>query len=141
MKQKLSRVEAIQVISRARHAVCEQSRLQELMDDYGANTVFDALLEAYAGVTNGFLSQVCEAILGQKVDVVGEPEVRFPCPCCNRQTLTELFDAAEGTGFDVCDYCGWEDDGTQNDEAISSVNRGSMADYRSRIRDESKYPL
>lgn len=139
MREKLSRADAIGLISRAREALCEKTRLQELMDDYGASTVREALVEAYGGVTNGFLSQICEAISGRKVEVVGEAAALYSCPCCGRRTLSELFSAEKGTGYDICDFCGWEDDGTVDDEVVSSVNKGSMAQYRARMREESNY--
>jgi hypothetical protein len=94
--------------------------------------------QAYAGVSNGFLSQVCEAISGLKLEVIGEPNARFTCPCCHKRTLSELFDPALGTGYDVCDHCGWEDDGTLNDQDYSGPNHGTIAEYRARMRRESK---
>jgi hypothetical protein len=137
VRQALSRVDAIRLIARARDSVCESSQLKELMDDYNAHTVFDALLDAYAGVSNGFLACVCEAITGKSFEVVGEPEARLPCPCCHRRTLTEVYDASKGTGYDVCDHCHWEDDGTVRDDVVSSVNRGSMEQYRARMNAEA----
>ncbi len=139
MRQKISRSDAIQLISQAREAVSAPDRLQALLIDYGTNTIFDALQQAYAGVSNGFLSQVCEAILGLNIEVIGEPEARLRCPCCQRQTLGELFDPEAGTGYDICGHCGWEDDGTQDPKAHSGVNRGSMAEYRERMDAEFNY--
>jgi hypothetical protein len=138
-RQQISRADAIRIISRAREAVCEPTLLRDLMDDWEAPTVFDALLGQYAGVGNGFLSQLCEAITGLRLEVTGDPETRLPCPCCQRRTLTEVYDPAAGTGYDICDHCGWEDDGTSTDERHSSINRGSMAEYRERMMRESNY--
>jgi hypothetical protein len=139
VRQTISRSDAIRLISRAREAVCDSKTLQELLDDYGTSSVFDALGEAYAGVSNGFLSQVCEAITGRQSEVTGEPDTRLPCPCCSRRTLGDLFDAALGTGYEICDHCGWEDDGTSNEQDYSSANHGSMAEYRARMSRESNY--
>jgi hypothetical protein len=136
-RQKLSRVDAIRLISRAREAVCERSTLEEFMDDYHASSVLDALLDAYAGVSNGFLSCVCEAITGSRFEVTGEPEPRLRCPCCHRHTLTEAYDPSQGTGYDICDHCNWEDDGTVRDDVDSSVNHGSMSQYRARLEAEA----
>ncbi|WP_199735554.1 CPCC family cysteine-rich protein [Corallococcus sp. AB045] len=55
---------------------------------------------------------------------MGEAEVLLPCPCCGGRTLTERYDAVVGTGYDICDHCRWEDDGTVSDTVHSSVNRG-----------------
>ena len=137
MTEKVSRVDAIRLIAKARECVGDSSELKELMDDYAADTVFDALLDAYAGVSNGFLACVCEAITGKRLEVVGEPETRLPCPCCHRLTLTEAYDPAQGTGYDICDHCHWEDDGTVRDDVVSSVNRGSIAEYRARLNAEA----
>ena len=60
----------------------------------------------------------------------------YPCPCCGYRTLTEKYDPEKGTGYDICPYCGWEDDGTAEDGAYSSANRGRMTDYRKRIRSD-----
>jgi hypothetical protein len=137
VRQSLHRTDAIRLISQAREAVCERSRLQAFVDDYAAGSVFEALLDAYAGVSNGFLSQACEAISGTRYLVVGDPEIRYKCPCCNRLTLSEEYNQEAGTGYDVCDYCGWEDDGTTDDSVISSVNHGTMCEYRERVADEA----
>lgn len=139
MRKTIPRHDAIRLIARARESVCDSATLQELLDNYGVTTVFDALGQAYAGVSNGFLSQVYAAISGTTVEIVGEPDNRLRCPCCNRQTLDERFDSEAGTGYDVCDHCGWEDDGTRDDHQHSSVNHGTMAEYRGRMVRESNY--
>jgi cysteine-rich CPCC protein len=139
VRQTISRHDAIQLISRARAAVAEPAALQDLLEDYQASTVFEALREEYAGVGNGFLSQVCETISGLRLEVIGEPEARLPCPCCHRRTLDELHDTAVGTGYDICDHCNWEDDGTSNEQSQSGVNHGSMAEYMARMSTESNY--
>lgn len=139
MRQEISRLDAIRLISQAREAVSDSERLQALLDDYGTTTVFAALQYAYAGVSNGFLSQVYAAISGLTVEVVGEPADRLRCPCCYRQTLEELFEPGAGTGYEVCGHCGWEDDGTQDANAHSSVNHGSMVEYRERLAREPNY--
>jgi hypothetical protein len=36
----------------------------------------------------------------------------FPCPACGLPML----DAGGGGTFDICEYCGWEDDNIQLDE-------------------------
>jgi hypothetical protein len=139
MRRTVLRGDAIRMISRVREVVCESTVLQEILDDYGAVTIFDALREEYAAVSNGFLSQVCEAISGETMEVIGEPEDRFRCPCCQRKTLGERYDAAIGAGYEVCGYCGWEDDGTRDEREHSGVNRGSMVEYRERLGKESNY--
>jgi hypothetical protein len=132
----LTRVEAIGIIARAREAVCDASVLQDFMEDQQASTINEALLHQYSGVRNGFLSQICEALLGVRIEVTGDAEVLLPCPCCRRRTLTETYDVDAGTGYDICDYCGWEDDGTSDEQRVSGVNHGTLAEYRARITRE-----
>lgn len=65
----------------------------------------------------------------------GERDGLYPCPCCGLRTLTERFDPTQGTGYDICPYCKWEDDGTteKDAETYRAINRGSMSDYRKRL--------
>lgn len=86
------------------------------------------------GVSNGFLSEVIHIITGYEVEVCGEVEALFPCPCCGYKTLTECFNPKEGTGYDICPYCNWEDDGTTDINSYRSINKGSILDYRNKIR-------
>ena len=57
----------------------------------------------------------------------------FPCPCCGLRTLTETFNPSEGTGYDICPFCNWEDDGTTDIKKYRSINKGSIEDYRKKI--------
>ncbi|MDG4827436.1 CPCC family cysteine-rich protein [Asanoa sp. WMMD1127] len=43
-------------------------------------------------------------------------DVPYTCPCCGHPTL------AERGGYEICDECGWEDDGQDNHD--SDVVRG-----------------
>lgn len=86
-----------------------------------------------SGTGNGFLSEVIYTITGYEVEVCGEVEDLFPCPCCGFKTLTECFNPKEGTGYDICPYCNWEDDGTTDINSYRSINKGSILDYRNRI--------
>lgn len=86
------------------------------------------------GVSNGFLSEIIQTITGYEVEICGEVEELYPCPCCGYKTLTECYDPAEGTGYDICPYCKWEDDGTIDVDIYRSINRGSISDYRKRMK-------
>ncbi len=81
------------------------------------------------------MSEIIQSIIGYKVEVCGEIEVLFPCLCCGFRTLTERYNPMEETGYDICPYCNWEDDGTIDANTYRSINRGSIADYRQRIRE------
>lgn len=91
-------------------------------------------LEAdFQGVSNGFLSEIISVIIGCEVEVIGQVEDLLPCPCCGLRTLTELYDELEGTGYDICSYCKWEDDGTKDINSYRSINQGSILDYRKKL--------
>jgi hypothetical protein len=104
------------------------------LENYQSATVQEAAEQEFAGVTNGFLGQVYGAITGRRVRVVGECATLLPCPCCGMLTLTERHGVEDG-GYDICDHCNWEDDGTTDAVAYSTCNRGTMTDYRQRIAD------
>ena len=54
--------------------------------------------------------------------------IRYPCPCCDRLTLTE---APTGT-FAICESCGWEDDNVQfcDPDYAGGANRESLREAR-----------
>ena len=89
----------------------------------------------FQGISNGFLSEIVYAITEAKFEIIGEVEALFPCPCCGYKTLTELYNLTEGTGYDICSYCKWQDDGTADINRRISVNRGTMTDYRNKINE------
>ena len=89
--------------------------------------------ELVYGITNEYLSSLIETISGYKVKVIGEVEELYRCPCCGYKTLTEEFNPEEGTGYDICPFCGWEDDGTTDIDEYRSINNGSINDYKKRI--------
>lgn len=80
-----------------------------------------------------FFIRVYLTLTGNKVEVIGHMQPQFVCPCCNFKTLSEVHNVQKGTGYDICRYCQWEDDGTTEVSKYSSVNRGSISDYRQRI--------
>lgn len=45
------------------------------------------------------------------------------CPVCGRETLDSNW---------VCDYCGWEYDGTLDEDSYSSANKATIREYRNR---------
>ena len=107
----------------------------DLSEYFGNDCDLKTELDIYTqGVSNGFLSEILCAVTGYQLEVCGEVEELYPCPCCGLRTLTERHDQDEGTGYDICPYCKWEDDGTTDVKSIRSINHGSMEEYRSRIR-------
>lgn len=80
-----------------------------------------------------------EAYTSQKnvfADSSGGP---YSCPCCGHLTL------AERGGYEICDECGWEDDG-QDDHDAEVVRGGpngrqSLADARAAYVSQGGTPL
>lgn len=142
MQNTISRDNAIKLISEIRDVI---EREVELSKYYGSaflesNEEKTELEIEIQGVSNGFLSEILCAITGYDIEVCGEVEKLFPCPCCGLRTLTEIYNLSEGTGYDICPYCNWEDDGTTDIKAYRSINRGSIEDYRNKIqKNHNKY--
>lgn len=101
--------------------------------------VMDMVEHELKGCSNGFLSDFYKTLTGEKVEIIGEIQGLFACPCCGFQTLSEIYDVQQGTGYDICDYCYWEDDGTVEPNKISSVNNGSINSYKIHIIENEKF--
>lgn len=131
----ISRENALKLMDEVRSIVGKQIELSRYLEqDFSENSVEQTELEVYCqGVSNGFLSEIIHAVVGYGIEVVGEVEELFPCPCCGFRNLTELYDPNEGTGYDICPYCNWEDDGTTEINEYRSINRGTIEDYRNKI--------
>lgn len=134
--QNISRENAIKLINDIRDTIQKEIDLAEYFETFFLeNSVEQNELKTdVQGVTNGFLSEILFVITGYNVEICGEVEKLFPCPCCGLRTLTEVYDPFEGTGYDICPYCNWEDDGTTETNDYRSINRGSIEDYRNNIR-------
>lgn len=91
--------------------------------------VFDFVSEINKGVSNGYLSEIYYTLTGHRVEVIGNAEDVYQCACCGFKTLSEKYGIDDG-GYDICDVCGWEDDGTTEYNLYSSVNRTTIQDKR-----------
>ena len=133
---KIHRSNVIRLLCEIREMIYKNLDLKVYFGDvYLSNKIEQTDLEVFCyGVSNGFLSELVHAILGCEVEIIGDAEKLLPCPCCGYKTLTEQYDVDEGTGYDICPYCNWEDDGTIDNNIISSVNNGSILDYRKRLQ-------
>ena len=142
MIKNISRNEVIELIAKYRIA---STPADKLLDDLEYQTgmiekdVFDAVYHELSGCSNGFLSAFYLTLTGKKVEVIGHVQPLYACPCCGFKTLSEIYDIKKGTGYDICRYCQWEDDGTTEVGKHSSVNRGSISDYRQRILENSSF--
>lgn len=138
--QKISRDEVISLIVMFRISNLPLKSILDELNTSSANTgdtekdLFNHITYMYQGVSNGYLSDFYETLTGKRLDVIGLVEELFPCPCCHLKTLTEIHDSQAGTGYDICAYCGWEDDGASDVTIYRSVNKGSITDCRERMR-------
>ena len=136
--EKISRLDVYKLLTKCKIKFCTKEQLVHFIEtEFNEETLEAAVLDMvaceYQGVSNGFLSDLYEAIIGQRVEVIGEVSELFTCPCCGKKTLSELHYPDLGTGWDICPFCNWEDDGTKESNIRTSVNRGAIADYRSEI--------
>lgn len=141
MKQIL-RTDVINIIYHYRMKFISNDQLIGSLDYETQNLeteIFDKIKYELIGCSNGFLSEFHLTLTGEKVEVVGETQKLFSCPCGGFQTLSEIYDVQKGTGYDICRYCQWEDDGTVDVNKSSSVNRGSISDYRQHILENSNF--
>jgi predicted RNA-binding Zn-ribbon protein involved in translation (DUF1610 family) len=95
--------------------------------------VLESIRYRFRGAPNKYIANYIRDIFGIEAIVTGKLESLFPCPCCGARSLDELYNRECATGYDICEYCGWEDDGTTDPNKRSSVNRGTMNEYRSNL--------
>lgn len=126
----LKRNDVIEIIDYLRNCISNDTDISSIVEINSGVSGVDLIY----GVTNGFLSKLLETITGESICVIGEVEKLFTCSCCGYKTLTEKYDEDKGTGYCVCSYCGWEDDGTTNINEYRSINKGKIIDYREKIK-------
>lgn len=139
MQNKIFREKAIELISKIRDVIKKDIDLSDYFgSDFMVCNEEEVELETdIQGVSNGFLAEIICAVTGYNFEVCGEGEKMYPCPCCGFKTLTEIYNLTEGTGYEICPYCGWEDDGTIDPKVYRSINKGSMNDYRKNMQTKS----
>lgn len=129
----VSRKKAYELLQSVRDITDKTVNLLEKVE-VDANISKVDLEDDLLGVSNGFLSEVIEILTGYRVEVYGEVEELYACPCCGYKTLEEIYDSKEGTGYEICPYCFWEDDGTTDPDSYRSINKGCITDYRNKIQ-------
>ena len=132
----MKRKQVYELLKLMRNIVDQEMDFSNFFERYSNDERTD-LEDDLIGVSNGFLSEIVHAITGYEIEVQGEVEDLFVCPCCGFKTLTERFDPKEGTGYDICPYCNWEDDGTTDIKLYRSINKGSISDYRNRLHENA----
>lgn len=125
MQNTISREKAIKLISEIRDVVEKEMWISKYFgsDFLESNEEKIELETGIQGVSNGFLSEILCAITGYDIEVCGEMNKLFACPCCGLRTLTEIYNPIEGTGYEICPYCNWEDDGTTDTKIYRSINK------------------
>jgi len=136
--QKVARESVYRAIMHARLMLRNGSHIstkieQTSVESIQEKSLLDEVAHNYRGTTNNYLAEIMNVLTGNRVVVVGDPDLLFACPCCNFRTLDEKYDIQMGTGYDICDYCGWEDDGTADVHLQSGVNKCSLSELRTRI--------
>lgn len=129
----ISRKKAFELMQSVRDITDKTVNLSEYLE-VNAKTYKMDLEEDLLGVSNGFLSEIIQVITGFRVEVYGEVKELHTCPCCGYKTLEEVYDLKEGTGYEICPYCFWEDDGTTDPDSYRSINKGCITDYRNAIK-------
>lgn len=136
----MSRENFLELMYLIRGFIEKEINLSEYLEEYNSNADLESNELDVQGISNGFLSQIAYLMTGYEIEIVGEVEELFSCPCCRLKTLTELYNELEETGYDICPYCKWQDDGTTDIHAYRSINKGSITDYRNKLcSDFNKY--
>lgn len=142
MMKKILRTDVINIICNYRMKFISNDQLIDSLDYETQDLesgVSDKIKHELIGCSNGFLSEFYLTLTGERVEVIGETQKLFSCPCCSFKTLSEVYDIQKGTGYDICRYCQWEDDGTVDLNKTSSVNRGSISDCRQYILENRSF--
>lgn len=142
MIRKITRSMVLTLICKYRIDCTSEKELINLLGYEAENLeagVLDMVQNELKGCSNGFLSDFYKTLTGKKVEVIGEIQKLFACPCCGFQTLSEIYNIQQGTGYDICDYCSWEDDGTFEPNKTSSVNNGSINSYMMHIIENKNF--
>ena len=142
MIKQIPRNDIISIICKYRMKFMSQDDLINLLEyetEDLESGVFDIIQYELEGCSNGFLSEFYQTLTGERIEVVGEIQKLFACPCCGFKTLSEIYDVQQGTGYDICKYCQWEDDGTFELDKVSNVNGGSISFYRTHILENQNF--
>lgn len=90
-----------------------------------ASSEYDELVKiscelSYSEWSNEQLAVMASSILRKRVFVDGENPKKYPCPCCEEETLSVRGE------YDICSNCNWEDDGNEDEDKYSSANHMTL---------------
>ena len=83
-----------------------------------------ALLHEFKGIKNSYIESLILKNLKKNIEISGDVEKLYSCPCCEYLTLYDLAD------YDICRLCKWEDDGIRDLAQHSACNHTSLREAR-----------
>lgn len=98
--------------------------VDDVMDSKYEPILEIALKYRYIGITNSYLEKKMGEILNQNIQVCGDVEILYSCPCCKYRTIKERGQ------YEVCPVCHWEDDGNDDLTKYSSPNHMTLKEYK-----------
>ena len=78
----ISREKCFELIRLIRDIVEKEIDLSRYLEEGSSNINMELREVDFEGVSNGYLSEIVYALTGYEVEVIGEVEELFPCPCC-----------------------------------------------------------
>lgn len=87
--------------------------------------VLVGLRAQYFGVRNEWIRNALLTRVGIDVNVIGQAERMYRCPCCSYFSLSREKEHA------ICRVCYWQDDGTHADSELSSANGMTLGEGKS----------
>jgi hypothetical protein len=71
------------------------------------------------------------------IHAMTRPKGRFPCLVCGRRGFDE---EPDGMTYDICSYCGWEDDTTDPDEPSGANEGKTIREWRAEYERSPRHP-
>lgn len=146
MNEQVSRQDAIDQLARAQFAALSVSDKESCLLGEGSDensdreggdnksmtdeetVILAALRRKYIGVTNSYLTRELSQLVGHSIEVAGEREPMFACPCCEYLTLRERGE------YQICPVCRWEDTGVDEHSAYSGPNHMTLGEGRENFK-------
>lgn len=90
---------------------------------------YGIILPELTGNQAALIQNLPDALKDKEVFILPLKVFRYPCPVCGNRTL-------QWRGMDdICTECGWEDDGTDDEDEITTPNGGdTIRSYRTKYR-------
>lgn len=86
--------------------------------------ILSSLKSGYKGVVNSYIEIKIFNFLKINVEIEDEDFSLLECLCCGYQTI------AERGNYEICPICFWEDDGNNDTQKYSSVNKMSLTEAK-----------